>query len=522
MSGRIRQLPPIVRGAGVVAVALALIVAGTLLGWRIAGPTQAETALGRVSLEVRPSLTGDATAVVPVADWGFRADAFDAPFEIRAELRSLNRDALVDAADGRLAVLVATEDDLEAGARSAVLRDFGAGLAGALILLGIATVVWRGLRPRWLLLAIGAPVAVLASGLSLAAAQSSFDTQAFQSPTFFARGAELQRILEVAENQRVQSEFGTEFGSILRSVSAVLTDAPADADPGRDIFVGSDLHANALVIEPLSRVVGDDPFVLAGDFGQRGGEAEAALIAPRVAALGRRVIAVSGNHDTRGLMQRLADEGVRVLGDAGVLDSFPSEGGVEVAQVDGLRIAGFPDPLEWQGRSDTPSRPITFEDLPDPEAALEAAANELIAGFDSLSPPPDVVIIHQSALAERLAETLFEREYSRDLTIVTGHDHNQRIERFGSVVVVNGGTVGAGGIFDAGRESIGLAELHFAGQRAKLRSVDLIAIEPFSGQAQASRVVIRAMCDGEERCSFEPPDPAGSAPTEQAATGARG
>ncbi len=226
-----------------VVVALALVVAGTLLGWRVAGPTQADTALGRVSLEVKPSLTGDATAVVPVADWGFRADAFDAPFEIRAELRSLNRDALADAADGRLSVLAATENDLEAGAHSAVLRDFGAGLLGAVILVGIATLLWRGLRPRWLLLAIGAPVAVLASGLTLLAAQSSFDAKAFESP--FARGAELQRILDVAENEQIQSEFGSEFGSILPSVSAVLTDAPPDADPGRDIFVGSDLHGNA-------------------------------------------------------------------------------------------------------------------------------------------------------------------------------------------------------------------------------------------------------------------------------------
>ena len=132
------------------------------------------------------------------------------------------------------------------------------------------------------------------------------------------------------------------------------------------------------------------------------------------------------------------------------------------------------------------------------------------------------MVVHQAALAQTLAEELFERGYGRDLTIVSGHDHDQKIERLGSVVVVNGGTVGAGGIFDAGRDSIGLAELHFAGKRAKLRSVDLIAIEPFSGQAQASRVVIGAMCGGEERCSFEPPSPTDSPPTEQAATGAQG
>ena len=71
-------------------------------------------------------------------------------------------------------------------------------------------------------------------------------------------------------------------------------------------------------------------------------------------------------------------------------------------------------------------------------------------------------------LAERLAEELFERDYRRDLTI------------------------------------------------------DLIAIKPFSGQAQASRVVIDAVCGDEDRCSFEPPTPGGSPPIEEAASGARG
>ena len=48
----------------------------------------------RVTAAFAGSGAAGATVVVPVADWGFRADAFDAPFEIRAELRSLDRDAL--------------------------------------------------------------------------------------------------------------------------------------------------------------------------------------------------------------------------------------------------------------------------------------------------------------------------------------------------------------------------------------------------------------------------------------------
>jgi hypothetical protein len=38
-----------------------------------------------------------------------------------------------------------------------------------------------------------------------------------------------------------------------------------------------------------------------------------------------------------------------------------------------------------------------------------------------------------------------------------------------------------------------------------LGSVDLISIEPFSGEAQATRVVIDSLCPDDEHCAFDPP-----------------
>ena len=70
--------------------------------------------------------------------------------------------------------------------------------------------------------------------------------------------------------------------------------------------------------------------------------------------------------------------------------------------------------------------------------------------------------------------------------------------------------MGAGGIFDAGQQPIGIAELHFDRLAPELRSVDFILVEPFSGAAQASRVVIDDVCPEEERCSYEPPELANS------------
>jgi len=480
-----------------VMLALALVPAGFVAGWRFAPEIRTETAIGRVSFDVSPSFLGEASAFIPVADWGFRADAFDSPFELEVELRSLERAALLQAAGGDLTVLEQTERELEDGARAAVLENFAWGLGGALVLLGVAALIVRDRRTRLLLLAVGGAASVLVGGSALLAARYTFDAAAFERPTYFANGAELARILEVAEDERVRSEYGSTFASVLRSVSTILAEAPTTAAQSRDLYLGSDLHANALVIQPLAELIADDPFMLAGDFGQRGGAAEARLLAPRVAALGAGVTATSGNHDTVGLMSALDANDVQVLG-----DGAGDEPGT--ARILGLEVAGFPDPLEWDGSGDPQDRPITFDDL-DGTATAQAESETLIAAFDALRATPDVVMIHQEGLARSLAEELAERDYDRDLVILTGHTHRQRLEVYGPIALVNGGSIGAGGIFDAGRQPIGLAELHFDPVAPTLRSVDFILVEPFSGAAQASRVVLDAVCPDGERCSYEPP-----------------
>lgn len=504
-TAKLPQRQAVLRWALLAALAGAIVIAGMAIGWRLAGPMPVSTSIGRVAIEVHPSLGGGAEAVIPVADWGLRADAYDAPFGLRAELRSLERRNVLEAAEGNRNVLRATEGELRDGARAAVLRGFAWGGATALVLLAVATLLWRRLRPRWALLALGAALALLGAAASVWAAESTFDARAFESPTYFAQGAELGRILEVAEDERVQSEYGSAFASVLRSITAVLADVPADGPPGRRLYLASDLHGNPLVVDPLARAIGEEPLLLAGDFGQRGGESESALLAPRIAALGERVIAVSGNHDSRRLLERLAGEGVTVLHRAGRIAPSGEIEGSPLHDVDGLRIAGFPDPLEWRGSGDPPQRPVAFDDLPNPEAAFERAAGDLVGWFDGLDPAPDIVLVHQEALARHLADELFERGFARNLTIATGHTHRQELHLYGVVVVVNGGSVGAGGAFEAGRLAIGFAELNFAPERPTLRSVDLIAIEPFSGEAQASRVVIDTLCPNQDRCSFSAP-----------------
>jgi len=488
----------------IIGLALVLVAVGFWVGLRLAGPTVNETEIGRVSLKVTPDPGSGVTAFIPVADWGLRVEAFSSLFGLDAELRSLDRDSLGKIASGDRAIVDTIADQLGSAATRTIIRGLAIGFGVTLLILLVATLLLGGLQPRWGLLVSGAAISVLLVVLSLGAARVTFDRTAFSSPTYFASGDEIGRILEVAQDPRARTRFGAEFGSILRGISIVLSREAPEAEPYRTMFLASDFHGNALVVDPVSEIVGDTPLFLVGDLGQRSLGPEIGLIAPRVAALGSRVLAVSGNHDSAALMRRLASEGVMVLGRDGKLESSGQYTGSPTADVEGLSVAGYPDPLEWQEPLDLPDRPITFKDFDDTDAARAAALGEVIAWFDGLDPAPDVVMIHQNELAAGLAEELFERGYDRDLTILTGHNHRQQVDRYGNVVVVNAGSVGASGVFGVGRDSAGLARLNFDMVLPRLDAVDLLSIEPLSGQAQATRIVISAMCPGEDRCTATP------------------
>ena len=200
------------------------------------------------------------------------------------------------------------------------------------------------------------------------------------------------------------------------------------------------------------------PVFFVGDFGTSGSLRRGALLAPRLARLGSRVVAVSGNHDSARFMRSLARRGVTVLERAGVLRPDGRHGAATI-EVDGLVVAGFDDPNEWRGRrADDPLRVFSFAEMSDPKAAEASARAELLRLVRRPRPRrPDVVLLHQNGLALFLARTLQERGDDRALTILTGHDHRQHVDRYGPHVVVDGGTAGAGGIAGVGQDSVGLA-----------------------------------------------------------------
>lgn len=486
---------------------------GALTGLRLAGPIDRDTAIGDIRLRVQASWHGEVDAYVPLADWGVRANAFSGPMLVRVEPRGVDRQALLRAADGDRAVLADAERDARDAAETAVLRAvlfsglgaLAAGVFGALLRAALAR--RRPVRRRQVALWAGAPVAIgfLLIGLAVLRMTTTFDTDAFAQPNFYARGAELAQLLQVSGKVEATSEGYT--SSVQRSLSgyAAILNAAAnievDTEDEAPAVLVSDLHGNTLAIGALERLFADNPVFFAGDLGQSGTAAEARLLTPRVANIGRPVVAVSGNHDSRLIMRRLAAEGATVLTDTGRLRSDGTTDGNPVQRIGALTVAGWPDPLEYRGPTpDDPDRIFSFSERPDGDAEYAAAQAGFVRWFDGLPERPQIVVVHTNGLAQHLAKTLHERGDRGPLLILTGHDHRQHVDLYGdSIVVVDAGTGGAGGVFGVGTQSVGIATLQLPAGRPPARAIDLIDADPVSGAAQADRVVPSsdAACDVE-------------------------
>jgi len=489
-------------------VVVLLVLGGIWLGLRAGGPTAQPTALGTVSMRVDPAWHGQVDAFIPIANWGVRARAFSAPLRLHVEPRSVDREALVSAASGDSDVLSEAEADARGAARHALVRALLWCVAGAVALGVAAGLVARAVGRSSLRVALAwalvpAVCAALLSLVVLLRVEHTFDPAAFATPSFYARGAELGQLLDVAE--KAQMVEGRYESSVQRTLAgyATLVGAGANLEPvatAPSAVLLSDLHGNKLVLGPLRRLFSGRPIYFPGDFGQRGTRAEARALIPQVTALGSPLVAVSGNHDSRYFMRRLARAGVTVLTQKGRLRANGTTDGKPVQRIAGLRTAGFADPLEWRGDDpDDPDRVFSFSERPHGDRDYAAAQEKLRRWFEGLRPRPQVVLVHQNGLAQSLARSLQDSGDRRPLLILTGHDHEQHLDRYGEVWVADAGTVGAGGVFGVGSESVGVAQLHITSDHHLPRAVDLVTVEPISGAAGAERVILHSAraCDRE-------------------------
>jgi predicted phosphodiesterase len=484
---------------GIAAAVLALAIGGILIGLRASGRTTQRTAIGTISFSFSPSIHGQVDAFIPIADWGVRAHAFRAPLRIHVEPRAVQRGAVINAASGNGTVLAGAERDSRRAARTALLRAYAWAVGGALALGLVAALALAhrpGLRRRVVIATAVAPglCAFLICGAVLLRLASTFDSDSFSHPRFYARGAELEQLLHVASNaQQEASGYTSQVQRALGSFAALVATGGRFASPvpaTQQAVLASDLHDNLPALKAVQRQFGTQPIFFPGDFGQTGSATEARLLVPRFERLRQPVIAVSGNHDSSLLMRRLAAGGVVVLTDKGRLNGAGRTDGKPVQKLLGLRVAGWPDPLESRRRDPAdPQRIFSFADKPHGDLLYAEAQQRLLDWFDGLEEQPDVLLVHQNGLSQFLARTLQDQGYRRRLVILTGHDHHQHIDKYGPIVVVDGGTVGAGGVFGVSKSPVGFAGLNLT-NRGRLGSVDLVQVQPFTGAAQADRVVL--------------------------------
>jgi hypothetical protein len=465
--------------AALLAFCSLLSLAGGLVALRAAGPAVSSFELGTVEARVEPAWSGRFDLYVPIVDWGVRTRPYRAPLAVNLEFRSLDRDAALAAVRSGPAArrnVRLLEDELRetvnAGLRRAALAMLAGGALGGF--LAGALLAAFGRRRRWL--AGGAAAGTVSSaGLVLVAALALIhaDWNALRQPTFYANGSELPKLLSFSDQILTAGETYTD--SYDRAVAGLenliaVAETPKSSRPAvKTAVLASDLHANTLVLPGLAEYTEGRPVFFVGDFAELGTRYEERVI-PDVARLGNPVVAVSGNHDTRRFMKALERAGVIVLTRAsGVVD------------VDGWTVAGFQDPLEGDGGIGGRRLKLRID-------GVVSAREELIAWFDRLPRRPEIVLVHQHGLAHALLDHVGAQKDAPPVLILTGHDHRQHLDRSGDDILVDGGTVGAGGPFEIGETPAGFALLHLTAA-GRLQAVDLVQVEPLSGEGTARRVV---------------------------------
>ena len=428
---------------------------------------------------------------LPLLDWEVAARPFRAPVVVRAEVATVNRDqALVALRSGRdaNAQVERARAEVPPLVRTAVEHAIVVAALGGIVGSALVGCVLAAIAGRRRLALAGLPLGVVITGcliVPVARGLEHVDYRAFDHPTFRAHGNELPRLLAFsAQLSNASKGYTASYETALRGLVNLVTTVSDPTVPpaaAHDIVVGSDIHSNSLPLKAFGRYAEGKPIFLVGDFSQLGTGYEAS-IADEVARLGPTIVAVSGNHDTTPLMQRLARDGVRVLRDDGELDRNGKLVPGPVVNVAGMTVAGFSDPLE------SPSATFGLHPLELQGRDFGAAGDRLVAWFDRLRPRPQIVLVHQHGLAHALLRHVAAQTDQRPVVILTGHDHLQHMEREGSSLLVDGGTLGAGGLFAVGEAPAGFIDLRLDAANQPV-SADMVQIEPISGDGAARRVV---------------------------------
>jgi predicted phosphodiesterase len=465
---------------------VAVVVLATLVGGTAALATfrlDRSLDVGTVRLSIEPARHGALDLYVPVVDWGVRFPVVRLPARVNVDVRSVDRDAIVQLAeDGRLDTQIVRGQARDALAYYLRLAIVVATLAALAFGMLVAVAVRGGRGPRLRVTLAVAGITALAGGAALVLLlppRSNID-----APQYYANGTEVPTALRTIESlgasaQTLDEEIDQQLVGIARLVSAPAGRLPVERLPRAT--VASDLHNNVLALPALERAARGGPLFFVGDLTDKGSPIEQSL-ALRVVRAGSPLVFVSGNHDSDVLERKLARAGAIVLTRDGRLRHDGTTDGALVTTVGGLRVAGYDDPLKRLAR----------EGYRDNGAAPTALQQEHFASWlQARRGLADVVMVHEPALAQLAVDVLHNTPPAEPLVILEGHTHKADIEHKGNLTILNGGSVGGGGtgnLTELGGD-IGLIRLTYSRRPSfQPAAADLIEIDPADGEARARRV----------------------------------
>jgi predicted phosphodiesterase len=470
--------------------------------------------VGTISVSVSPFHPGALDVYVPLVDWGVRFPGVTFPARLNVGVQAVDREAAAAIAGGGSTTIDTLRDEAT-GALTSYLKLLAVIAGGAALALGLLVAAavrslrgatpapassvaprtaaadaaprrGRVVRHRWW----AVPVVTVALGWVAAVALLLAPRGELPNPVYYAHGADIPVALATIESVgrssgRVSLGFEEQIQGLARLV----------IDPGRRpelsgrprLTIASDMHNNVLLTPTLERAAAGGPVLFPGDLTDTGSPLEVAA-ARAVVGTGRPFVFVAGNHDSDTSLDALADEGAIVLTSRGRLLPSGLHGPVTV-RVGGLRVAGFGSPNLRRARDGYRDRGT---------AITPADQQEFATWFAGIADRVDVVLVHEPSLAEPVIERLRaeRREQSVDaaapsILFVFGDTHRPVVEAKDGVLVVNGGTIGAGGTgnLNEGQDASLAIVTYDRGPFTPL-AADVVTLDPGTGETVARRVRI--------------------------------
>ena len=487
-SGRRRR---ILRGLA----ALALALVGAYLGVAVAATTT--QAIGPVDTEISASLgwRGPASDIRVAPLGAVEVASHRGPIRLTArvvQIRDADARRLIEDPPSALALRTQVEREVRSALTELAIRGaIGAALGGLLL----GAVVFR--RPAISLLAggLGLVSALACGGIAAATWKESSISQPRYTGLLAAAPALVGSVNDLADRF---GQYRGELAGLVDNVTQLyrtgvaLPVTPIGDDTIRVLHV-SDLHLNPAGFDleaTIARQFDVNLVVDTGDLTDWGSAPETQLL-DRLSRLGRPLVYVRGNHDSRQVQAAVAR-----LPNATVLDG-------RFADVAGLRLLGEGDP-RFTPDQDTRRAPAQEDEQ------VRDSGRRLQSLVASEPPPPDLVLVHDPIAAEPLTGQV--------PLVLSGHRHQRQVsEQDGTVLMVQGSTGGAGlrGLQGEAPTDLACSVLYLDRTTHRLLAYDDITL---GGLGLASATVERHLPPGAD-ATRKSPTPTSAAPSAPTPTG---